>query len=141
MATTGDLDRFVKNAIKKIQREVKRKRLAAPKKKHSIRDYPAIVVACGWTGSKRIFEGRSGMPINVTWVRDIKSRLSALGDIGTLKNGNPIGACAEPKAANKVVKEFQCQMDELQFSDAYRPRTCKRKRYCKNCKATFCEVL
>lgn len=141
MATTGDLDRFVKKAIKKIQKEVKRKRLAAQPKKYRIFDYPAIVVACGWKKSNRIFEGRSsGCLKEDEYDPMIGSRLADLG-FGKKRYGNYIGACAEPKAANKVVKEFQCQMDELQFSDAYRPRTCKRKKYCKNCKATFYEVL
>lgn len=140
MASYKDLHNRVFKKIQKIQREVKRKRLALPIEKYSVYDYPTIVVACGYIKKKKIFVERSGKPINVTWVHDIELRLSALKRCPLCDN--PIGACAEPKAANKVKNKFpKCKMNELQFSDPYRPRTCKRKKYCENCKYTFSEVL
>ncbi len=81
MESYKDLHNRVFKKIEKIQREVKRKRLAQPIKKCSVRDYPAIVVACGYKKNKKIFVECSGMPINVTWGDDIKSRLSELGDV------------------------------------------------------------
>lgn len=66
-----------------------------------------------------------------------------MGNIGSKRKGcsNIIGACAEPHAADKDVKALNCDFDKLEFSNAYRPRTVKRLRYCSNCKQTFKEVL
>lgn len=144
MADWGNLQDCVIYAIHLIRRQVRRKRLAQPKKKHSITDYPAMVVACGYERSYEVFWAQSASPINYKYDDRIRLRLEALGVIGDkrVQCKNIIGACAEPHAADKVIKHFPgCQMNELQFSDAYRPRTAQRKRYCQNCIDTFPEVL
>ena len=144
MATQQALDHCISAAIQEIKRQVKRIRQSHPNVKHRIQDYPAMVVACGYKRSGAVFWGQSASPVNLQYEQPIKKRLEALAPIGEKRKGcdNVIGACAEPHAANQVVKTFPgCNMKELQFSSAFRPRTAQRKKYCKNCKETFYEVL
>lgn len=144
MASYDDLKECVLYAIEKIRQRVKQTRNTHPKKKHRVQDYPAMVVACGYARGRVIFYGESASPVNHQYEPKIEGRLSALGPIGKSRMDcdNIIGACAEPHAANKVLKNYPgCRMDELQFSQAYRPRTAQKKKYCKNCKDTFYEVL
>ena len=144
MATIVDLERCVSDAIQEERRRVKKMRKAHPKRKHRITDYAAMVIACGYARSGETFSGKSETPINYPYVDSIRERLEALAPIGEKRAGcdNTVGACAEPHAADKVIKAFPgCHLDELQFSAPYRPRTAKRKRCCINCKDTFLEVL
>lgn len=144
MATKGSLDRCVTEAIEDERQRVKRTRQSHPEKKHRITDYAAVVVACGYAKSGSTFSGSSASPVGHHYSDKIRVRLEALAPIGGKRNGckNIVGACAKPHAADKVIKTFPgCKMNELQFSDAYRPRTARRIRNCKNCKDTFPEVL
>lgn len=144
MATIESLDRCVNGAIADERRRVKRMRLAHPDVKHRITDYAAVVVASGYLRSGSTFSGYSSSPIGYNYSDKIRQRLEALAPIGDKRPGckNTVGACAEPHAADKVLKAFPgCNMNELQFSDAYRPRTARRIRNCQNCKDTFPEVL
>ena len=145
MATKMDLEECVSAAITKVRQRVKKRRKAHPTKKHKITDYPAIVVACGYKRSNTTFWDESKSPENHNYCEKIKTRLESLGvRIGEMRCGcdNTVGSCAEPHAADRVMKSFPgCKMNELQFSKAYRPRTAKHKRYCQNCKDTFSEVL
>lgn len=145
MASGHDLETCVSRAIIKIRQRVKKSRLTHQKKKHLVQDYPSIVVACGYQRSGDTFWGVSASPVNHHYNTMILERLISLGvKIGEKRKicKNAVGACAEPHAADKVVKSFPgCKMNELQFSRAYRPRTAQRKKNCKNCKDTFYEVL
>ena len=144
MATIESLERCVNEAIADERRRVKRMRQAHPDIKHRITDYAAVVVASGYVRSGSTFSGYSASPIGYHYSDKIKQRLEALAPIGDKRPGckNTVGACAEPHAADKVLKSFPgCNMNELQFSDAYRPRTARRIRNCQNCKDTFYEVL
>lgn len=144
MATAEDLNRCVKNAIKDERQRVKDLRNSHPDVKHRITDYAAVVVACGYARSRTTFSGRSASPVGHKYADVIKSRLEALAPIGEKRNEckNIVGACAEPHAADLVVKTFPgCRMSELQFSAAYRPRTSRHIKNCKNCKDTFPEAL
>lgn len=144
MATSDGLNRCVKNAIEDERQRVKKMRCDHPIEKHRITDYAAATVACGYTRSGSTFKGYSASPVGHKYTEKLKIRLEVLAPIGEKRHGcnNTVGACAEPHAADKVLKIFPgCKMDELQFSDAYRPRTAKRLRNCQNCKDTFHEVL
>lgn len=144
MATTDSLNRCVKNAIEDERQRVKKMRRDHPDVKHRITDYAAATIACGYKRSGSTFKGYSASPVGHKYTEKIKRRLETLAPIGDKRPGckNTVGACSEPHAADKVMKTFPgCKMDELQFSDAYRPRTAKRLRYCQNCKDTFTEVL
>lgn len=144
MATKKELARCVAKAIKEERKRVKRMRQAHPSVKHRITDYAAVVVACGYMRSGNTFSGHSASPIGLQYTAGIRARLVALAPIGEKRNGceNIVGACAEPHAANKVMSHFPgCGFEELQFSDAYRPRTARKINNCQNCKDTFPEVL
>ena len=144
MATKDALKKCVVKAIGNERKRVKRMRQSDLAVKHHITDYAAVVVACGYERSESSFSGCSASPIGLNYSNIIRTRLEALAPIGEkrLACKNAVGACAEPHAADKVVKAFPgCRMDELQFSDAYRPRTARRIRNCQNCKDTFPEVL
>lgn len=144
MCTNEALKRCVANAIQKERKRVHDERKSHPTKKHDIHDYASIVVACGYSRSGKTFSGASASPLYHKYAEEIRRRLEKLGKIGAKRPGceNVIGACAEPHAADMVVKNFPgCKMNELQFSAAYRPRTGQRKKYCINCKDTFQEVL
>lgn len=144
MATTDNLERCVMDAIEEERRRVRRMRLAHPDVKHRITDYAAVVVACGYSRSGSTFSGCSASPVGHQYSEEIRERLEALAPIGEKRSGcnNTVGACAEPHAADNVIKAFSgCKMNELQFSDAYRPRTARRIKNCQNCKDTFVEVL
>lgn len=144
MATLAALKKYVNKAIRNECERVKRLRRAHPEKKYRITDYAAAVVACGYTNSNNVFIGFSASPVGIHFEKTILERLEKLGTIGKKSNccSNIIGACAEPHAANEVLRHFSgCNMNKLQFSEAYRPRTGGRVNYCKNCKATFNEVI
>lgn len=146
MKTSSDddyLEKFVKKEINYIKQRVKASRLANPNKKHSPQNYPAVVVACKCIWKDDIYCGESKSPVNYEYDKRIKTRLEILGNIGSISKycPNKIGSCAEPHAADKVVKAINCDLDKLKFSYAYRPRTTKVIQYCSNCKQTFKEVL
>lgn len=144
MATIEDLERCVSDAIQKERQRVKKMRQAHPNVKHKITDYAAIVVACGYERSGAVFSGKSESPVSHKYEDKLRARLETLAPIGEKRQGckNVVGACAEPHAADKVLKEFPgCKMTELQFSRPFRPRTASRKNYCRNCRDTFFEVL
>lgn len=144
MATEESLYNCVNRAIVDEQRRVKRVRQAHPRVKHRITDYTAAVVACGCINNNRTFSGYSASPNGHHFSEKIRVRLESLAPIGSKRKEckNIIGACAEPHAADKVIKACPaCNITQLQFSDAYRPRTGRRIRYCQNCKDTFPDVL
>lgn len=144
MAIEQELEHCVREAIQIVCRRVKQSRQAHPQVKHKITDYPAMVVACGYRRGNDVFWGQSESPVNHNFEDRLRVRLESLAPIGTKRPecNNVIGACAEPHAADLVLKNApRCNLDELQFSKAYRPRTAKHKRYCRNCKETFQEVL
>lgn len=144
MANRDSLYRCVKEAIEDERQRVKKMRQAHPELKHRITDYAAATIACGYERSGSTFKAYSASPIGHKYDEKLKRRLEALAPIGEKRHGckNTVGACAEPHAADKVLKAFPgCNMDELQFSDAYRPRTARRLSNCQNCKDTFPEVL
>lgn len=77
-------------------------------------------------------------------------KLNKLGGIGTLRNGNSLGYCAEIHAADNLLKQLdyaniKIRLKDIHFSNAYRPRTLMpykhykitNKPYCQNCIDTF----
>lgn len=114
MATKGSLDRCVTEAIEDERQRVKRTRQLHLEKKHRITDYAAVVVACGYAKSGSTFSGSSASPVGHHYSDKIRIRLEALAPIGGKRNGckNIVGACAEPHAADKVIKTFPgCKMN------------------------------
>lgn len=117
--------------------------------------YPAMAVACRKHGDwiiERDYTGTSdcGNPSTVlvaknTDAKNFCEKLSSAltnrtqSQIGkkTASCNNPVGHCAEPHAANKVMVRTNCDVDDLEFSLAVRPRTLVAHDYCNNCKTVF----
>ena len=104
-------------------------------------DYPAVVVSCKMNGgNNRIYNGKSSKPIPGMYEPQLEIALTRLGGVGQHSgNGCPytIGNCAEPHAANKLLKDTHVELDQILFSTALRPRTRQVIPYCANCRAVF----
>ena len=138
-----DLAATVDTWCKNIRDEVKRVREKTGVN-NGIYDYPAAAVVASDNQLTFSARGRSSAVNSSTEYHDVpklEKKLKSLGKIGKKRNAckNTIGACAEPHAAQKVMKHFGKQMSlkRVVFSIAYRPRTMEVVEYCKNCTDTF----
>lgn len=131
-----DLERSVKQYSGSVANNVIRRR-QSPK----IWDYPAVVVSCKKNnGDNRIYNGNSSKPTLGMYEPPLEIALTRLGGVGQhSRNGCPytIGNCAEPHAANKLLKDNFVGLDQILFSTARRPRTRQLIPYCANCRAVF----
>lgn len=104
-------------------------------------DYPAVVVSCKKNnGDNRIYNGKSSKPTSGMYEMPLEIALTRLGGVGHhSRNGCPytIGNCAEPHAANRLLKDNCVGLDQILFSTALRPRTRQVIPYCANCRAVF----
>lgn len=138
MAKQEDIEKAVKESCSKIRKRVKKARERKKAKRYNVQDYPAVTVASAYVKSFEIVVGESKNPCWHKFNYILYNKLLELGPIGAKVNGNIVGACAEPHAADEVMKKHRaCGISDLQFSKAYRPRTCQHIKYCKNCKDTF----
>ena len=138
MARQEDLEIAVKKSCARICKRVKKARERKKAKRYNVQDYPAVTVASAYVKSFEIVVGESKNPCWHKFNYILYNKLLELGPIGAKVNGNIVGACAEPHAADEVMKKHRaCGISDLQFSKAYRPRTCQHIKYCKNCKDTF----
>lgn len=106
---------------------------------------PAVVVICGVGQNKK--PGKSGEFLrkyrrSICSQRICKalSRLAPIEKIWLDSRGkkHSIGSCAENDAADEVLKSYQNhQLANLNFSDAYRPRTRRIIKYCEVCQKTY----
>lgn len=131
-----DLDRSVNQYSGSVANKVIRSR-RSPRKW----DYPAVVVSCKMNnGDNRICNGKSSKPTSGMYEPLLEIALTRLGGVGQhSRNGYPytIGNCAEPHAANKLLKDNCAGLDQILFSTALRPRTRQVIPYCANCRAVF----
>lgn len=133
-----DLERSVDQYSGSVANKVIRSR-RSPK----IWDYPAAVVSCKKNnGDNRIYSGRSSKPTSGMYEPLLEIALTQLGGVGHhSRNGCPytIGNCAEPHAANKLLKNTAAAvgLEQILFSTALRPRTRQVIPYCANCRAVF----
>lgn len=68
----------------------------------------------------------------------LKNKLEKLGKLAEKRYKNYLGNCGEVHAANKVLKQnHTIEINQLTFSNAYRPRTLQKIDYCQNCLDTF----
>lgn len=116
-------------------------------------DYPAMAVACkrknyndiqfGYSNSRnKIFKDKSPQLFRKLLREKILSIPSKYkSDFLTKPSDlcrNPPGNCAEPHAADKVLRKTKCHdLSELEFSVPVRPRTMEVYAYCENCKFVF----
>lgn len=133
-----DLDRSVDQYSGSVANNVIRRR-RSPR----IWDYPAVVVSCKKNnGDNRIYNGKSSKPTSGMYEPLLEIALTRLGGVGQhSRNGCPyiIGNCAEPHAANKLLKNTAAAvgLEQILFSTALRPRTRQVIPYCANCRAVF----
>ena len=133
-----DLERSVDQYSGSVANKVIRSR-RSPK----IWDYPAAVVSCKKNnGDNRIYSGRSSKPTSGMYEPLLEIALTRLGGVvQESRNGCPytIGNCAEPHAANKLLKNTAAAvgLEQILFSTALRPRTRQVIPYCANCRAVF----
>ena len=131
-----DLERSVEQYSGSVANNVIRRR-RSPR----IWDYPAVVVSCKMNnGDNRIYNGKSSKPTSGMYEPLLEIALTQLGGVGQQsRNGCPytIGNCAEPHAANKLLKDTHVELDQILFSTALRPRTRQVIPYCANCRAVF----
>ena len=110
---------------------------------NGVHDYPGAAVIAADARLTFSGRGRSCKPQYKEYndTPKLENKLKSLGKIGKQRNGtkNPIGACAEPHAAHKVLKHFGLRMtlNQVVFSTALRPRTMEKVDYCQNCIDTF----
>lgn len=98
--------------------------------------HPAAIVAAGKSYFKKV--GRSKPPSPHINSDKLKMKLSSLGEIYTKVNGNFLGCCAEVDAADHVMTKLRhLNTNQVNFSNARRPRTMQIIPPCKNCKSIF----
>lgn len=108
-------------------------------------DYPSTVVACASDirPNKTYDDTSRGIPRYIVPI--LQNALQALGTIGGKRRGckNVIGHCAEPHAANNLLKDQRGiqTLDQIYFGHAYRPRTGQIVPTCDNCRQTFNNTL
>lgn len=104
-------------------------------------DYPATAVACSCYDNPVLIEKDYSRGVKSSHLAPIlANKLRLLGTIGEKSNicNFIIGRCAEPHAANKIIKKTGCKdLANIYFSVAMRPRTREIIEYCNNCKSTF----
>ena len=100
------------------------------------KDFPAAIIAAG--KSNFIKTDRTGPILPHIICFKLRIKLSSIGKLYTLKNGNYIGWCSEVNAANRILLRFPyLDLKEINFSKAIRPRTMQKIPTCTNCKNTF----
>lgn len=137
-----NLDSTVRTWCKDICDEVlrTRKRTGAY---NGVRDYPGAAVVAADSQLTFSGRGRSSKPqfMEYSDTPKLENKMKSLGRIGSVRDAckNPIGACAEPHAAHRVLCHFgpHMSLNQIVFSKAIRPRTMEEIGYCQNCKDTF----
>lgn len=140
--TQVNLESTVKVWCKDICKEVIRNRKRAGVN-NGVHDYPGAAAVAADAHLSFSGRGRSCKPQYKEYndTPKLENKLKSLGKIGKQRAGvkNPIGACAEPHAAHKVLKHFgpRMSLNQVVFSTALRPRTMEKVDYCQNCIDTF----
>ncbi len=106
------------------------------------KDYPAAVISCSAKHSNIHKEEHSRSCQHYKFDFRILNLLKVIGNVDGPSNvkdcNNKVGHCAEPHAANEMIKtSMRLTVGDLEFSPAIRPRTRQIIQYCGNCKATF----
>jgi filamentous hemagglutinin len=127
-----DIDVIVKEKCDLICKAVKKSKASL-----KINDYPAVAVGCCRNDNNRLFVETTKSRKDYARTPNLEQALNGIGGIGTIQNGNVVGGCAEPKAAFEVIINHHCNIDDLKFSTAIRPRTKGRVEYCANCRNVF----
>lgn len=106
-------------------------------------EYPPVVVACAQDEKKWYTETtHHDIPrqcINNRLLKRLENRLSGqYGKESQYVKKNLIGHCAEPQAANELLRNENVKdLDYIYFGKAYRPRTGVVIPPCENCRIVF----
>lgn len=119
------------NIVRRVRHEKKIRR----------KDFPPIVVCCsdGNITTQSYTHGPSGCVFHPLVENALTSKLGAIGKKSRYCDF-VIGRCAEPNAANKLVKRSHgaiVTLDVIKFSTPYRPFTKEDKPFCPNCQHSF----
>lgn len=126
------IDDLLKDKCQQLSKYVKENCLHSNSKVASI-GYDKVHIS-------RAFVAVSGNPKEVNYEFEMQIAIEMIGKIGEQhpeKTGTYLGACAEQRAANEVVKDGQKDIDKIGFSTAIRPRTKLPVKPCVNCKKLF----
>lgn len=98
--------------------------------------YPATVI-CARLNQEVVIEKSGAVPTPLAL--QLENKLTYLGELGTRNNGgNFIGRCAEVRASNPILLDnLSRRTDQVNFTNAYRPRTMQIIVRCNNCNQTF----
>lgn len=98
--------------------------------------YPATVI-CARLNQEVVIDKSGAVPMPLA--QQLEARLSVLGEIGARNNGgNFIGRCAEVRASNPILLgNLARRPNQVNFTNAYRPRTMQIIVRCNNCNQTF----
>lgn len=111
-------------------------------RKPILKEYPPVVVACAQNETNHYVGITRHNVLRKDINRDLLDRLEdRLGPYGESTEFAPrcyIGHCAEPQAANKLLRnEYVNDLDDIYFGNAYRPRTGVVIPPCNNCRRMF----
>ncbi len=98
--------------------------------------YPATVICATFNHEYNI--EKSG-PVPISLANQLSLKLSTLGIIGNRNaSGNFVGKCSEVRASNPILNNNpHIRTQQINFSNAYRPRTMQVIPRCSNCQRTF----
>lgn len=145
-SVTINLDAWVYSFSIKVKKEAEyAKKGKTPRKE----DYPACAAACYKKDNPDLIALEYSRPKKHDQTRFHNSMIdlfkNLLGDVPYNKSNNqcpfPIGNCAEQRVANAMITQSSCQVSDLHFSAAFRPRTMEYIPACINCKTLFPQLL
>lgn len=103
---------------------------------HKKREYPATIISAGY--KKSIATDRSRACDASLLHKRLYLKLISQGGLFVRVNGNVLECCSEVNAGNKILQRLSyLNLNQINFSDAIRPRTMQIVRTCRNCNTTF----
>ena len=148
VVTQAEMSAIEADVLKYCEDNVNEVKDCSNKQKKKIWDRFSVVVSC--SNGQAIKHSHSQK--NSSFEKHLEMKLSSIGTIGEKRYTrcgllicpNIIGSCAEPNAANLLLKATGSTMiDDIVFSNAYRPRCVLKGKTnaiippCQNCKDTF----
>lgn len=141
----SELSGFARIKADVIARGVRTYYYLIQRREPEIPEYPSVVVACA-QNEENLYIGKTRHDIRREQIngRLLERLEERLGPYGGSTESAPrccIGHCAEPLAANKLLRREHVEnIDDIYFGDAYRPRTGLIVAPCGNCVKTFNNV-
>jgi len=135
------------NYIKSLQIQCRKNRATKDPlvKSNEQWDMPRVVCSCGKPGSNIISIDSCRATIKASnchpkLTKVLPGPLNSkfpLKGMGISGRGFRVGHCAEPHAANTLLRMTNCNVSHIVFGTAFRTEDCTFRDYCLTCKATF----